>query len=115
MSEERMLDAGVRPAFAAFQRRLLAALEALFSFDRMERTRGEVGKAHGRDEDTWQAIHEVVVDEAAFDFSKNDVCGVLLQYPATTGAVLDYSGVVSKAHAAGAKVVAAADLLPSFG
>ena len=56
-------------------------------------------------------LEVVVVDEAAFDFSKNDVCGVLLQYPATTGAVLDYSGVVSKAHAAGALVVAAADLL----
>ena len=56
-------------------------------------------------------LEVVVVDEAAFDFSKNDVCGVLLQYPATTGAVLDYSGVVSAAHAAGAKVVAAADLL----
>ena len=45
----------------------------------------------------------------AFDYSGNDVCGVLLQYPATDGAVIDYSPVVKARHAAGAKVVAAAD------
>ena len=53
----------------------------------------------------------VVGDENGFDYSGNDVCGVLLQYPATDGAVIDYSPVVKSAHAAGAKVVAAADLL----
>ena len=53
----------------------------------------------------------VVGDENSFDYSGNDVCGVLLQYPATDGAVIDYSPVVKSAHAAGAKVVAAADLL----
>ena len=36
---------------------------------------------------------------------------MLLQYPATDGAVIDYAPVVEAAHAAGAKVVAAADLL----
>ena len=53
----------------------------------------------------------VVCDENDFDYAGNDVCGVLLQYPATDGAVIDYAPVVKAAHAAGAKVVAAADLL----
>ena len=41
----------------------------------------------------------------------DDVFGVLLQYPATDGAVVDYRDVVEKAHAAGALVTVAADLL----
>jgi glycine dehydrogenase len=52
-----------------------------------------------------------VGDEATFDYAGNDVCGILLQYPATDGAVIDYAPVVASAHAAGARVVAAADLL----
>lgn len=39
------------------------------------------------------------------------MCGVLVQYPATDGAVIDYSSFVERAHAGGAKVVVAADLL----
>ena len=56
-------------------------------------------------------LEVVVGDENGFDYSGNDVCGILLQYPATDGAVIDYSPVVAAAHGAGAKVVAAADLL----
>jgi glycine dehydrogenase len=56
-------------------------------------------------------LEVVVAAESDFDYASNDVCGILLQYPATAGAVIDYSPVVEKAHAAGAKVVAAADLL----
>src|SRR5690349_5943890 len=41
----------------------------------------------------------------------DDVFGVLLQYPATDGAVVDYRDVVERAHAAGALVTVAADLL----
>ena len=37
--------------------------------------------------------------------------GVLVQYPATDGAVLDHSSLVAQAHDAGALVVAATDLL----
>ncbi len=37
--------------------------------------------------------------------------GVLLQYPTTDGRILDYTKVIEKAHAAGAMVVMAADLL----
>ncbi len=52
----------------------------------------------------------VVVDpaKAAFD---EDIAGILVQYPTTDGRIIDYSGVVTKAHAAGALVVYAADLL----
>ena len=41
----------------------------------------------------------------------DDVFGVLLQYPTTDGAVVDYRDAVEKAHAAGALVTVAADLL----
>ena len=54
---------------------------------------------------------EVKID----DFSKfkfdNTVFGALVQYPATDGAIFDYSGFVKQAHAAGALVVIAADIL----
>ncbi len=41
----------------------------------------------------------------------DDVFGVLVQYPAGDGAVTDHRPLVEKAHAAGALVVAASDLL----
>jgi glycine dehydrogenase len=41
----------------------------------------------------------------------NSVFGVLVQYPATDGAIYDYTDLVNKAHAAGALVVVAADIL----
>jgi len=47
----------------------------------------------------------------AIDFQKQDLFGVLLQYPATDGAVRDYSAVVARAHAAGVMAVVATDLL----
>ncbi len=40
-----------------------------------------------------------------------DLFGVLLQYPATDGRIVDHAGVVAAAHKAGAMVVMAADLL----
>ena len=40
-----------------------------------------------------------------------DLCGVLLQYPTTDGRIVDYSKVIEAAHAAGALVVYATDLL----
>ncbi|GMV24688.1 MAG: glycine dehydrogenase (decarboxylating) [Phycisphaerae bacterium] len=49
------------------------------------------------------------VEGAGVDFS--GVCGVLVQYPTTDGRILDYSALIAKAHAAGALVVMAADLL----
>jgi glycine cleavage system P protein (glycine dehydrogenase) len=52
-----------------------------------------------------------VGDPERADFSDGDVFGVLLQYPATDGRVVDYVPVIERAHAAGARVVMAADLL----
>mmetsp|Transcript_32983 Transcript_32983/g.72931 ORF Transcript_32983/g.72931 Transcript_32983/m.72931 type:complete len:1042 (+) Transcript_32983:156-3281(+) len=51
-----------------------------------------------------------VVDEDKFEYGK-DVCGVLLQYPATDGTVEDYKALVQKAHAANVKVCVSTDLL----
>ena len=48
--------------------------------------------------------HETLVFDRSF-------FGALVQYPTTTGSVLDYSAFTAKAHAVGALVVVAADLL----
>ena len=56
-------------------------------------------------------LEAVVGDENSFDYTAKDVCGVLVQYPATDGSVIDYKPIVQKAHAGGIRVVAAADLL----
>jgi glycine dehydrogenase len=53
----------------------------------------------------------VRVGDPLVDEIGEDVFGVLLQYPTTDGAVVDYRDVVEKAHAAGALVTVAADLL----
>ncbi|MFH1725323.1 MAG: aminomethyl-transferring glycine dehydrogenase [Elusimicrobiota bacterium] len=55
-------------------------------------------------------IEVVVADHETFDFSKEPF-GVLLQYPATDGAIHDYGSIAAKAREAGALVVVAADLL----
>jgi glycine dehydrogenase len=55
-------------------------------------------------------VEVVVSDPAKFDFSGKPF-GVLLQYPDTYGAVEDPSEIAAKAHANGALVVLAADLL----
>jgi len=44
---------------------------------------------------------------ASFD----GVCGILIQYPTTDGAIIDYRALTEAAHKAGALVVAATDLL----
>jgi glycine dehydrogenase len=55
-------------------------------------------------------IEVVVGDFLKFDFDSN-VFGALVQYPTTDGAIFDYSGFAEKAHAAGALLVVAADIL----
>jgi glycine dehydrogenase len=55
-------------------------------------------------------IEVVTVDPASAAFDAETI-GVLLQYPATDGRVVDYTAVVERAHAAGALAVVAADLL----
>ena len=44
-----------------------------------------------------------IVDEDKLQFG-NDVCGVLLQYPATDGTIDNYKAIVDKAHGAKVKV-----------
>ncbi|KPJ83543.1 MAG: glycine dehydrogenase, partial [Gemmatimonas sp. SG8_23] len=55
-------------------------------------------------------IDVVVGSHETFELSE-DVFGVLLQYPATDGRVIDYSDFARRAHDVGAMVVVAADLL----
>ncbi|MFK8185794.1 MAG: aminomethyl-transferring glycine dehydrogenase [Phormidesmis sp.] len=57
-------------------------------------------------------IDVVIGDHAAADFSVGDpYFGALLQYPATDGAIFDYTAFIESAHAAGTIVTVAADLL----
>ncbi len=61
-------------------------------------------------------IEVIVGDHRTFEFNSPDspdspIFGVLLQYPATDGAIFDYQEFVNRAHAAGALVTVAADLL----
>lgn len=57
-----------------------------------------------------KGISVLVGDHATFDFSR-PVCGVLVQYPATDGSVFDYASLAERAHAAGALITVAADLM----
>ena len=45
------------------------------------------------------------------DFAAQDLFGVLVQYPTTDGRIRDYAPLAEKAHAAGALLVAAVDIL----
>ncbi|MCB8945565.1 MAG: aminomethyl-transferring glycine dehydrogenase [Ardenticatenaceae bacterium] len=55
-------------------------------------------------------INVIVGDHNSYDF-REATFGVLLQYPATNGDILDYESFATKAHEAGALVVVATDLL----
>lgn len=55
-------------------------------------------------------IHIIIGNHQTFEFDQ-PVFGVLLQYPATDGAIYDYQAFCDRAHAAGALVTVAADLL----
>src|SRR5450759_908094 len=57
-----------------------------------------------------RGIETTVGDAATATFGAN-IFGVLLQYPTTDGAVLDYRDTCTKAHAANALVIVAADLM----
>jgi glycine dehydrogenase len=57
-----------------------------------------------------RGIEVVVGDHKKFKFS-GQVFGALVQYPNTYGEIHDYSGFIEPAHAAGAMVIVAADLL----
>ena len=55
-------------------------------------------------------IHVVVAEPKAFDWNQK-AFGVLLQYPTSTGHVVDPRPVIERAHAEGARVAMAADIL----
>ncbi|KAI9315493.1 glycine dehydrogenase [Dichotomocladium elegans] len=46
-----------------------------------------------------------------FEENKKDICGVLVQYPNTRGAVHDYESLAATVHAIGGKVAVATDLM----
>lgn len=52
-----------------------------------------------------------VVDPETVDFQAGDIAGILVQYPDASGAVRDHRSLCERAHAGGALVVMAADLL----
>lgn len=56
-------------------------------------------------------LEVIVGDSTSFDFSNQDVSGVLFQYPDTNGNIVDFSKLVDKAHDAKALAVCATDLL----
>ncbi|MCY7352800.1 MAG: aminomethyl-transferring glycine dehydrogenase [Cytophagaceae bacterium] len=56
-------------------------------------------------------VKVLVADHRTVDLTQQDLFGALLQYPATNGAVFDYSDWIASAHELGLKVVVAADLL----
>src|SRR5260370_16624677 len=58
-----------------------------------------------------RGIDVVVTDPGAFDFQQATVIGALLPHPATDGAIRDYGALCETAHAAGALVTVATDLL----
>lgn len=53
----------------------------------------------------------VIVGDHQKDLDRADVFGVLLQFPASTGGIEDYSEIVKQAHERKALVIVAADLL----
>jgi glycine dehydrogenase len=58
-----------------------------------------------------QGIRVHVGPADAIDFEGRKLFGVLVQYPATDGVVHDFAGLAERAHAAGALLVMATDLL----
>src|SRR5256884_4905668 len=57
-----------------------------------------------------RGVQTVIADPAGFEF-RPGVIGALLQYPTTDGKIEDYRAFCDKAHAAGALVTVATDLL----
>ncbi len=55
-------------------------------------------------------IEVIVGDHQSFEFDRT-IFGALLQYPATDGAIYDYSDFIASAHQVGALVTVAADIL----
>lgn len=96
-----------------------AAAEAMAMIHALKTGRNRFFVAHGCHPQNLEVVQtraealgiEVVVgDHETFEFTEN-VFGALVQYPATDGSVKDYSTFTARAHAAGAMVTVATDLL----
>lgn len=113
---------GMEIANASLLDEATAAAEAMTFCKRLSRNKAPaffVSKAcHPQTLDVIQTraaplgINIVVGDEAALAQSPLDTYfGLLLQYPASTGGVVDHRALIQRAHDAGVRVVVAADLL----
>ncbi|MFQ5416625.1 MAG: glycine dehydrogenase (aminomethyl-transferring), partial [Myxococcota bacterium] len=68
-----------------------------------------LGVVRTRAESMGLTLHVGELDD--IDFDAQDLCGVLVQYPTTDGRIEGYRALADRAHAAGAVLVVAADLL----
>src|SRR5215208_2391701 len=104
-----LLDEGTAAAeamFLAYQARGKDGKHTFFVDARCHPQTIDVVKTRARA----RGLVTVVGDAQSAPFGP-DVFGVLVQYPTTDGAVVDYRDAAERAHAASALVVAAADLL----
>jgi glycine cleavage system P protein (glycine dehydrogenase) len=68
-----------------------------------------IGVLRTRAESLGAALHVGPIEDV--DFASQSLCGVLVQYPTTHGRLVDPRALIARAHAAGAQVVMAADIL----
>ena len=61
-----------------------------------------------------EGLEVIVCDRESFDFSNQDVSGVLFQYPDTNGNIVDFSNLVEKAHDAKVNLSKSSIKLPPF-
>jgi glycine dehydrogenase len=104
-----LLDEGTAAAEAmamAYAARGKAGKETFFVADSCHPQTIDVVRTRARA----RGVEVVVADVRSFT-PGNEVFGALVQYPTSDGAILDYRDFCDRAHAAGALVVAAADLM----
>ncbi|MCP4035873.1 MAG: aminomethyl-transferring glycine dehydrogenase [bacterium] len=68
-----------------------------------------IAVVHTRASGIGLTVHVGPVEDV--DYEAMDLCGVLLQYPTTDGAIIDPTALIENAHAAGSLVVVDCDLL----
>jgi glycine dehydrogenase len=108
IANSSLLDEGTAAAEAMSMSHVLckSGAEAFFVSEECYPQTIEVVRTRARA----RGIELLVGNHETFNFSP-PVFGALLQYPASEGAIRDYSGFVERAHQAGALVTVATDLL----